>query len=93
MRTIKIILNVIISILLFISLLLLFNYSFNKNTKEELFTIEEARGYVIDEDRYMSFNIYSNMKSSLIDNTSMTSFTLSLNDFNIALTDTSVEVI
>ncbi len=93
MKGLKIFFNSLLIILIPISLLLLFDYSINKAGDERLFTIEECKGFVIDTDRRMSFNLYSNMKRSLIDNENLNTYTLSLNDFNIELNNPSIEVI
>ena len=77
-------------LLLSLATYLLISYSEGKGVDEELYTLSEGRGYVIDMDRYMEFDIYSNNKASLIEKTDMNSYKLICKDININLENVSV---
>lgn len=67
-------------------------YASNKKVKEEYFTILESKSYVYEENRKMSFTIYSNKKNSLILYPDKNIYNLTIDTYDVELTDVEFDV-
>lgn len=72
---------------------ILYILSGNKNIKDEFYTILESKGYVIDEDREISFDIYSKRENTLIENPLNNEYVLELDNMKIKLLDIHIDTL
>lgn len=70
----------------------LFVYSSKKDTIEEFYTILESKGYVVEEDREISFDIYSRKENTLISNPSNNEYTLELDKMKLRLENVHIDL-
>lgn len=79
-------------LVLLISLIIsLFMISNQKDIIEDYYTIIESKGYVMEEDREISFDIYSRKENTLIENPLNNEYVLELDTMKIKLEDIRIE--
>ncbi len=91
MKKIKIIIIISLSLIAIISTVIIIIASSNKNINEAYHTILENKSYIYKENRKMVFNIYSDTKETLIENSNDNKYVLNLKSFNFELDNVSVK--
>lgn len=90
MKKIKILIIIILSIVLVTTITLIIVFSNMKKTKEGYHTILENKSYVYEENRKMTFNVYSDTKVSIIGDVNNNSYILELGSLTYTLDNISV---
>lgn len=91
MRIIKVVGIIILFALFVTGIILIINYSKEKSRPDVYSVIPENKSYVIDTDRKMTFNIYSNNRNSLITYTKINTYELVLDDVSATLVDVEID--
>ena len=84
---------IILYLTLITGLVSLFFYGNSKKIDHRLFTIKENISVVYEKNRYMTFNIYSEIKNPMIIYPEYNSYTLRLDKLSFTLENVSVEVV